>query len=325
MINTFEINDFLKTLELEYGFNSLTFFNPATSMVGISASIFKGKVQISFSESLDKNVRGRAKAGEKRFNHEQKIVISLQPAECLKMRTCTDLILQGKYVNHAATDEKYKNTLVFDHMQQKLYVKAVEFKDTKYISLTASSNDEKGKRTIGYMLRADEYKLFCEFMENGYKLLPFVNACVVSLIKSVKMGMFKYNEFIKENPDRYKGQGTQQRTQQTQERPQSQQQNRPTREPIVNRPPSFDVDEDPFAGEPFDVTDSEDSRPIEKTKVQKESEDMFSGIFSEDSDDDDIASAELLDFLDGKSTKKQENKAKEDSFDIAIDPDDIEF
>jgi len=191
-----------KPMDLLYAFegnlSTTTFYNPAIAAFGMSISIQKGSVQIHIAEPFDKNNRGFAKPGEKRYDHEHPFVFGLTVNECHMITENFEALLAGTYqrpVEPGKTiDPKYVNVMEFMHKTRKFYVGPISDRSGHQTLKVGIYDQERGK-TTGYIFRADqaELKIFRSFLSNAVTLVPVLVAVIGGISKSAKSAIYDIN------------------------------------------------------------------------------------------------------------------------------------
>lgn len=171
----------------------LEFYNPAIAYFGVDISVSKGVLQIFIALPLDKSKRGFANPGERRYDHENNYVFTLSSEECYAIIRRWDALLAGTYVKpNAKEDDKYKNVFELIHKQRKMFIGPTTEMTTQKPTLRIGIYDPERSGSANYLLRTanGELEIFKNFVENGYKMLPFMSSFSNGLLKSLKSTLY---------------------------------------------------------------------------------------------------------------------------------------
>lgn len=178
----------------------VTFYNPAIASFGMSISVSRASIQIYMAPPIDKNVRGFAKPGEKRYDHPNAFVFGLTLHECFAISQHFDGILHKTWerVQEAGKppiDEKYKHTMEFQHQTRRFFVGPINDSHGRPTLRVGIYDPEKtgDSKMINYILRPEngELDIFRSFMLNAVSLLPFIIAFAGGVVKNFKSAIFE--------------------------------------------------------------------------------------------------------------------------------------
>lgn len=164
-----------------------------------------GKLQLAIAKSLSNEpVKGRVEAGVARYDNDNQFRFTLSVPECHHIVNNVKAILTGKYVNPAATDEKYKNDFTITHYDanskptrlsikaQNASLKLTVTKDNDYASYVLTNKNTNPKYPDPY-----EINMFVDFVSAVAKNAIYDNQSFKAKVKVLNKAFFDMQEIAK--------------------------------------------------------------------------------------------------------------------------------
>lgn len=191
-----ELNDLQKMM---YHFKPAlaTCYNPKTSMIEWSVCDRFQKIRIRIAPTLNKDASGRAQKGEKRFDHENAAIFSLNVEECWQVITSIGAVVKGEY-NQNDQKEQNRGKLIITHYREdkpSLLVFEPAKRDNQLTgSIRITIIPPKGEGNwVSYTFRPLELKRFGSFIRNCAENLEFIAAINECFKSTLNSAIYYYN------------------------------------------------------------------------------------------------------------------------------------
>lgn len=201
MVDETSIKDSISHILSSTNFKTPEFYNPKTSAFSYKITAqFKG-VSICIPKTLNPNVSGRPKPGEKRFDREHAAMFTLDVGECCELLEAIPSLLKGTYNNPNEKNPKNKGKLIFTHFPPNensqpsflIVEPARDASGTIVGSLRISISPPKNSNYVycGYSFRRVELIRFRFFLNAVCNYLDFTSCVYEANKNTTKMAIYE--------------------------------------------------------------------------------------------------------------------------------------
>ena len=150
------------------------FFYSSSSCMKLSISIIKSTLQIAISQAYDKTKKSVAVKGEKRYDHDNALIFSMNLKEATKFTGSIKSVIDDTYVGYKrdsrGADSKI-NYLEFYHTNKILTVKKI---DKTGLAITINDLESKRSHTHIFAIGTSDLILLCNIIKSFCTTYPII-------------------------------------------------------------------------------------------------------------------------------------------------------